>query len=58
MIDEYLDVARELEKQCNIKITVVIIVVGDFGTVPKDLEKVTIGIGDQKQNLDNANHHC
>ena len=34
-IDKYLDLARELKKLWNVKVT--IIVIGALGTVPKDL---------------------
>ena len=35
---KYLDLARELKKQWNMKITMMSVVDGDFGTVPKNLE--------------------
>ena len=45
-IDEYLDLARELKKLWNMKVTVIPIVVGVFGTFSKYLEK--IGTGEQE----------
>ena len=33
--DNYLDLARELKKQWNMKVTIVPIVIGDFGTITK-----------------------
>ena len=38
-LDKYLDFARELKKLLNMKVTVIPIVVGDFGMVPKSLEE-------------------
>ena len=37
--DEYLDLARELKKQWNLKETVIPLVIGMFGTVTKGLVK-------------------
>ena len=34
--DKYLDLARELKKLCNMKVTIIPIVIGAFGTVIKD----------------------
>ena len=39
MKDKYRDVARELKKLWNKKITIIPIVIGDFGTVTKGLLK-------------------
>ena len=38
-MNKYLDIARELKKQLNMKVTVIPVVVGALGTVPKSLEK-------------------
>ena len=38
-LDKYLDFARDLKKLWNMKVTVISIVVGMFGTVYKSLEK-------------------
>ena len=37
--DKYLDLARELKKLWNIKVTIIQIVIGAFGTVTKGLLK-------------------
>ena len=37
--DKYLDLARELKKQWNMKVTIVPIVIGAFGTITKGLLK-------------------
>ena len=39
MRDKYLDLARELKKQWNMKVTIVPIVIGAFGTITKGLLK-------------------
>ena len=41
--DKYLDLARELKKLWNIKVTIVLIVIGALGTITKGLLK---GLGD------------
>ena len=37
--DKYLDLARELKKLWNMKVTIIPIVIGAFGTVTKGLSK-------------------
>ncbi len=37
--DKYLDLARELKNLCNMKVTILPIVIGAFGTVTKGLLK-------------------
>ena len=37
MKDKYLDLARELKKLCNMKVTIIPIVIGALGTVTKEL---------------------
>ena len=37
--DKYLDLARELKKKCNMKVTIIPIVIGAFSTVTKGLLK-------------------
>ena len=37
--DKYLDLARELKKLWNMKVTIILIVIGAFGTVIKGLLK-------------------
>ena len=39
MRDKYLDLARELKKLWNMKVTIIPIVIGPFGTVTKGLLK-------------------
>ena len=39
MRDKYLDLARELKKLWNMKVTIIPIVIGAFGTVTKGLSK-------------------
>ena len=41
--DKYLDLARELKKLWNMKVTIVPIVMGAFGTVTKGLEDLEVG---------------
>ena len=42
---KYLDLAMELKKLCNMKVTIIPIVIGAFGTVPKGLLKGTGELG-------------
>ena len=37
--DKYLDLARELKKLWDVKVTVIPIIIGTFGTIPKGLVK-------------------
>ena len=37
--DKYLDLVRELQKLWNMKVTIISIVIGSFGTVTKALSK-------------------
>ena len=37
--DKYLDLARELKKLWNMKVMIVLIVIGAFGTITKGLSK-------------------
>ena len=37
--DKYLDLARELKKLWNMRVTILLIVIGAFGTVTKGLLK-------------------
>ena len=43
--DKYLNLARELKKLWNMKVTIIPIVIGAFGTVTKKLLKGTGGFG-------------
>ena len=53
MKDKYLDLARELKKLWNMKVTIIPIVNGAFRTVPKGLLK---GLGGWKTNGDHPNY--
>ena len=49
--DKYLDLARELKKKLrNMGVTLILIIIGALGTVPKGLEKRLRGIGNQRKN--------
>ena len=37
--DKYLDLARELKKLWNMKVTIILIVIGAFATITKGLSK-------------------
>ena len=37
-IDKYLNLARELKKMLNMKVTVIPVVIGALGTAPKSFE--------------------
>ncbi len=41
-IDKYLDLARKLKKLWNMKVMVILIVIGALGMVPKALGKLEI----------------
>ena len=51
--DKYLDLARELKKLWNMKVTIVPIVIGAFGTVTKGLSK---GVGGWRMSGDYPNY--
>ena len=55
-IDIFLDLAREPKNLCNMKVTVVPIVVGAHGTVLKGLWKRLGVIGDQEKNREHPDH--
>ena len=46
--DEYLDLARELRKLGNMKMTFIPIVIGVLGTVTDGLLKATGGLGNKR----------
>ena len=54
--DKYLDLARELKKLWNMKVTVVPIVVDALGTVPPKSGKETGETQDQRKNKDHPDH--
>ena len=51
--DKYLDLARELKKLWNMKVTIIPIVIGTFGTVTKGLLKglEDLEVGDRVENI-------
>ena len=55
-IYKFLDLARELKKVLNQKVTVILIVVCTLGMIPKDLKK-NEGTGDQRKNQDHLDHN-
>ena len=56
MIDKYLDLAKEQKKLWNMKATVIPIVIGALGSVPKDLVKKTEGIGNHQKDREYSDH--
>ena len=42
--DKYLDLARELKKLWNMKVTIILIVIGSFGTITKGLLKQLVDL--------------
>ena len=53
--DKYLDLARELKKLWNMKVTIVPIVVGALGTITKRIIKRPGGLGSWRTGGDNSN---
>ena len=54
---QYLDLANKLKKLWDIRVTVILIIIGVLGTVPKDMEeRKTGGIGNQRKNQDHLDH--
>ena len=54
MISNYLDIAGDLKRPWNMKMTVIPIVFGTLGMVLKDMEIKTL---DQRKNSDHPDHH-
>ena len=54
--DKYLDLAKELKKLWNMKVTIIIIVIGAFGTVTKGLLKGPGGFGSWRLSGDHLNN--
>ena len=52
--DKYLDLARELKKLCNMKVTIIPIVIGAFSIVTKGLLK---GLGDLERRTSKRQHY-
>ena len=55
--DKYLDFARELKKLWNMKVTIIPIVIGAFGTVTKRITKGTGGLGSWRTSGDHPNYY-
>ena len=54
---EYLYFARELKKLRNMKVTLIPVVIGAFGTVTKRIIKWSGGLGDRKTSGDHLNYN-
>ena len=54
--DKYLDLARELKKLWNMKVKIIPIVTGVFGTVTKRIIKGTGGLGNKRTSGDYPNY--
>ena len=55
--DKYLDLARELKKLWNIQVTIILIVIGSFGTVTKGLLKGLERLGSWRASGDHTNYY-
>ncbi len=56
--DKYLDLARELKKLRNMKVTVIPIAVGALGTVPKFTEKILEELETRGESKPFRSQHC
>ena len=54
--DKYLDLARGLKKLWNMKVAIVLIVIGALGTVTKDLVQMTGGLGNKRTSGDHPTY--
>ena len=54
-MDKYLELARELKKLLNIKVTIIPIVIGALGTVTKGLLQ-RLGLGNNRMSGDHLNY--
>ena len=54
--DKYLDLARELKKLWNMKVTVITVLIGALSTVTKRLVKGTRGLRNKRTSGDNPNY--
>ena len=54
--DKYLDLARELKKLWNMKVTFILIVIGAIDTVTKYINKGTGGLGNKRTSGDHRNY--
>ena len=55
-INKYLNLDKQQEKLWNMRKTVIPILFGALGTIPKGREKKTGGIENQKKNRDDPNY--
>ena len=55
--DKYLDLAGELKKLWNMKVTIIPIVIGAFYTVTKGLSKGPGGLGNKRTSEDHPNYY-
>ena len=55
--DKYLDLARELKKLWNMKVTIIPILIGAFGAVNKGLLQGTGGLGSWQTSGDHPNYY-
>ena len=56
LVDKYLDIAREMKKLWNMRETILPIVVGALGTIPKGLVKGVGKVGNQRTRRDHSNY--
>ena len=55
--DMYLDLAGELKKQWNMKMTVIPIIIGALGTIKKKLDKGTGRVGNRRTGRGHPNYN-
>ena len=55
--DKYLDLPRELKKIWNMKVTIILIVIGAFAAVTKEFNKVNGGLEDKRTSGDHPNYY-
>ena len=56
-MNKCLDLARELKKLWNMKVTIIPIVIDTFGTVTKGLSKGTGGLGNRRTSGNHSNFY-
>ena len=54
--DKYLDLARKLRKLWNLRVTIIPIVIGALGTIPKGLKKDSGKVENRGMNRDNPDY--
>ena len=55
--ENYLEIARELKKLWNMKVTIIPMKIGAFGKITKGLIKALGGLGGQKTSGDHSNYN-